>query len=202
MNRSARGGKPRAPGQVRIIGGDLRGSKLPVPVRDGLRPSSDRVRETLFNWLQPMLAGSRCLDLFAGSGALGFEAASRGAREVWMIEQDRELARSLAASAARLKVDGVRVLQADALQWLASRSDDLSQRFDLVFVDPPFAGDFWRPVLQHLDGWLSDSGWLYLESTRGSGIQPGSGWRQHRRGQTRDVDYALWQRQPGADASG
>ena len=119
MNRSGRGQKGGAQGQVRIIGGDLRGSKLPVPDREGLRPTSDRVRETLFNWLQPMLAGSRCLDLFAGSGALGFEAASRGAGEVVMIERDRELARSLSDSAKRLKTSNVRVLEADALRWLS-----------------------------------------------------------------------------------
>ena len=110
------------PGQVRIIGGRLRGSKLPVPSLPGLRPSSDRARETLFNWLQGEVAGARVLDLFAGSGALGFEAASRGAAEVWLVERDAGQARSLAGSASRLRADGVHVACADALRWPNSTS--------------------------------------------------------------------------------
>jgi len=160
MNRSARGGKPAAPGQVRIIGGDLRGSKLPVLDRDGLRPSSDRVRETLFNWLQPVLSGARCLDLFAGSGALGFEAASRGASEVVMIERDRELAGSLAFTAGRLKIDTVRVVETDALRWLQSPPADPAQRFDLVFLDPPFASNLWDGVIERIDCWLAYEAWM------------------------------------------
>ncbi|MEZ5439034.1 MAG: 16S rRNA (guanine(966)-N(2))-methyltransferase RsmD [Lysobacteraceae bacterium] len=202
MNRNSQRNNAAAPGQVRIIGGALRGSKLPVLVRDGLRPSSDRVRETLFNWLQPVVPGARCLDLFAGSGALGFEAASRGAREVVMIERDRGLARSLVSTAGRLKTDSVRVVEADALRWLQSPPADPAQRFDLAFLDPPFAADLWNAVVERLDGWLVDEAWLYLESARDGGAQPGAGWRLHRSGQTRDVEYSLWQRLSGSDASG
>ncbi|HPF73727.1 MAG: 16S rRNA (guanine(966)-N(2))-methyltransferase RsmD [Rhodanobacteraceae bacterium] len=194
MNRSGRGQKGGAQGQVRIIGGDLRGSKLPVPDREGLRPTSDRVRETLFNWLQPMLAGSRCLDLFAGSGALGFEAASRGAGEVVMIERDRELARSLSDSAKRLKTSNVRVLEADALRWLSEPPAAAEQRFDLVFLDPPFGADLWSGVLAKLDAWVKDDAWLYLEATPQASARPDGGWQLHRQGQTRDVAFSLWRR--------
>src|SRR6478735_1830339 len=107
------------PGQVRIIAGSLRGSKLPVPDHPGLRPTSDRVRETLFNWLQHDVGGVRVLDLYAGTGALGFEAASRGAAEVVMIERDAALAGQLRASAERLKCTAVRVETIDVLAWLS-----------------------------------------------------------------------------------
>lgn len=196
MNRGRRGGQRRVPGEVRIIGGDLRGSKLPVADRDGLRPSGDRLREALFNWLQSVIPGARCLDLFAGSGALGFEAASRGAAEVVMIERDRELARSLSATAQRLRAGNVRVHEADALRWLALPPDSAASRFDLVFLDPPFAAGLWAAALAALDGWLNDDAWLYLEAPRKADIGPASGWRLHRQGQTRDVDFSLWRREP------
>ena len=129
---AVRGGPPRA---VRLIGGQWKRSKLPVADRPGLRPSPDRVRETLFNWLGPDLSGWRCLDAFAGSGALGFEAASRGAAEVVLLERDVVLARSLVASRLRLKADMVRVEAADALAWMARCPPE---RFELVLLDPPF----------------------------------------------------------------
>src|SRR5687767_377329 len=113
------GAEPAGPGRVRIIAGRLRGSRIDVPDGAGLRPTSDRVRETLFNWLAAQLPGARCLDLFAGSGALGFEAASRGAATVEMIERDARIAAGLAATARRLAVDNVRVHAADAFDWLA-----------------------------------------------------------------------------------
>ena len=133
------------PGQVRIIGGTLRGSKLPVPDMPGLRPSGDRARETLFNWLQHEVAGKRVLDLFAGSGALGFEAASRGAAEVVLLERDGLLAQSLRDSARRLKADAVRVEYADAMTWLARAPEG---RFDLAFLDPPFQANLWAAAAQ------------------------------------------------------
>jgi 16S rRNA (guanine966-N2)-methyltransferase len=136
------------PGVVRIIGGRWRGSKLSVAEVAGLRPTADRVRETLFNWLQPKLAGARVLDLFAGTGALGLEAASRGAGTVVLIERDPALAASLRATAARLAADGPSVVEIvcnDALQWL-SRAPGI--QFDLVFVDPPFADALWQPALE------------------------------------------------------
>lgn len=196
MNRkSSKSAPARPPGVVRIIGGEWRGTKLAVPDRDGLRPTADRVRETLFNWLQPMLPGARVLDLFAGTGALGLEAVSRGAREAVLIERDPGLADELRRIAARLPGGSkVQVVCADAVAWLKTAPDD----FDLVFVDPPFAGDLWRDALAALDARCADDAWLYVESAHDSEARPGPDWRLHREGRTREVHYALHRRQPGA----
>ncbi len=179
-------------GVVRIIGGDWRGTRLPVADRDGLRPTADRVRETLFNWLQPMLPGARVLDLFAGTGALGLEAVSRGAREAVLVERDPQLADGLRQLAAKLPGgERVQVVCADALSWLRATSGS----FDLIFVDPPFAGDLWRPAFEAIESHLADEAWLYVESP--TPTQPGAAWRPHRAGQTRDVHYALYRRGSG-----
>ncbi len=192
---------PKPAGVVRIIGGDWRGTRLPVADRDGLRPTADRVRETLFNWLQPMLPGARVLDLFAGTGALGLEAVSRGAREAVLVERDPPLAEGLRQLAAKLPGgERVQVVCADALDWLRRTpggfgSDGAGHTgFDLVFVDPPFAGELWRPAFEALEGHVADEAWLYAESP--SPVQPGAVWRPHREGRTRDVHYALYRRGP------
>lgn len=190
-----RNGCAAAPGAVRIIGGRWRGSKLPVADVAGLRPTSDRVRESLFNWLQPMLAGAWVLDAFAGSGALGLEAASRGAAQVVLLENHPLLAANLREQVARLgrseSTAVVEIVQDDALRWLARPP---SARFDLVFLDPPFAGELWVPTLAALVPWLAPAAWLYLESPRGAAPAPGMGWLAHRQGQTRDVQFALYRR--------
>ena len=183
--------QPNAPGTIRIIGGHWRGTKLAVPDLDGLRPTADRVRETLFNWLQPMLPGARVLDLFAGSGALGLEAVSRGAREAVLVERDPRLADALRATAAKL--DGgerVRVVCADALRWL----QDAAGPFDLAFVDPPFAAGLWRTALDTLSLHMADDAWLYVEAPHAADASPGMRWGLHREGTTRDVRYALFRR--------
>ena len=192
MNRSAvKPASGRPTGAVRIIGGEWRGTRLPVLDRDGLRPSADRVRETLFNWLQPMLPGARVLDLFAGTGALGLEAVSRGAREAVLVERDPQLAESLRQLAAKLPGGGrVQVAYADALSWLQTASSG----FDLAFVDPPFAGDLWGPALAAVDGRLCENAWLYVESPVSRAIAPAPGWRPHREGKTREVRYAVYRR--------
>jgi 16S rRNA (guanine966-N2)-methyltransferase len=181
--------KPRPPGHVRIIAGRLRGSKLPVADRPGLRPTSDRVRETLFNWLQPVLPGARVLDLFAGTGALGFEAASRGAADVRLVERDPALAANLRAQAERLRVDTVRVHLADALAWLRAPA---SERFDIVFLDPPFDAGLWEPAAALLAPWLAPSAWIYVEAPAGRDPVLPAGWIPHRSGATRDVHYGLY----------
>jgi 16S rRNA (guanine966-N2)-methyltransferase len=193
-----RPGPPAAAGQVRVIAGRWRGSKLPVAGRDGLRPTSDRVRETLFNWLAPVLHGARCLDLFAGSGALGFEAGSRGAARVLMVERDPQLAASLQATAARLVADAVEVRCADALRVL---QDEGSERFDIVFVDPPFAAGLWPAVLERLPRRLADDAWIYLEAPLAAPPAVPAGWQLHREGQTREVRYALYRSRSSADAA-
>ena len=178
-------------GSVRIIGGRWRGSKLPVADLPGLRPSADRVRETLFNWLQSKLPGARCLDLFAGSGALGLEAASRGAAQVVLVEHERVLAAALRASVARLEgaAPSVGVIETDALRWLAQSP---STAFDIVFLDPPFAARLWDSIVASLPGWLAPGAWIYLESSIDAQPQVPAGWTLHREGRTREVRYALY----------
>lgn len=182
-----------APGVVRVIGGRLRGSKLPVANRPGLRPTADRVRETLFNWLQPQLPGARVLDLFAGTGALGFEAASRGAGRVVLVERDPGLAASLREQAARLKVENLQVESADALAWLAGAA---GQGFDLAFLDPPFDAGVWEAAAAALAPALAPDALVYVETPAAATPRLPPGWQLHREGHTRDVRYALW-RAPG-----
>ena len=174
---------------MRLIGGSLRRSRLPVPDRPGLRPTPDRVRQTLFDWLGQDLAGWRVLDAFAGSGALGFEAASRGAAAVTLLERDGRVAAGLRDSAARLRVPQVRVLAGDALAWMAAAPPGV---LDLVLLDPPFgAGLLDRAVLLALP-LLAPGGWLYVESDRPvpppAGVRP---WRALRAGA---VQAQLWRR--------
>jgi len=179
-------------GQVRIIGGKWRNTKLPVPLAPGLRPSSDRVRETLFNWLMPRLGGARVLDLFAGSGALGLEAVSRGAAQATLVERDAALARQLRESVARLGAQGqIEVVQGDALHWLGQRPSGLA---DIAFIDPPFADGLWEPVLAGLGPHLAADAWLYLESPAGQTLRLPPGWLLHREGGTREVRFALYRR--------
>lgn len=151
------------PREVRIIGGQWKRSKLPVADRPGLRPTPDRVRETLFNWLGADLGGWRCLDAFAGSGALGFEAASRGATEVLLLERDRTLAASLNQSRERLKATSLRIECADALGWMAACAP---QRFEIVFVDPPFDARLFEPALAAAARLAVPGGFVYLEADR------------------------------------
>lgn len=185
-------------GQVRIVGGRWRGTRLPVADAPGLRPTPDRVRETLFNWLQPALPGARVLDLFAGSGALGLEALSRGAREAWLVEYDPGQAESLRETVTRLHAgDEAHVVRADALAWLRA---PLQGQFDIVFMDPPFAAGLWSQALALLPPWLATDAWLYLETPVPSpAIQdftPGPGWLEHRHGSARETRYALYRRNP------
>src|SRR6478672_1898942 len=147
--------------QIRIIGGQWKRTKLDVPDRPGLRPTPDRVRETLFNWLGQDLAGWRCVDAFAGTGALGLEAASRGAGQVLLVEQDPELVATLRALKSRLSADGVEVRRANALSVL---KDLAGSAQDLVFLDPPFeAGIFDKAIAAAVPA-LRDGGFLYLEA--------------------------------------
>ena len=150
-------------GEVRIIGGSWRRSKLSVPDKPGLRPTPDRVRETLFNWLGQDLTGWQVFDAFAGSGALGFEAASRGAAMVRMVEIDPQLVAALRDTAARLGPDRVNVQRGDGVASLRAHANP---SLDLIFLDPPFASDGWVPALQAARPCLREHGWVYLESSR------------------------------------
>lgn len=184
--------RPGNGGNVRIVGGRWRGTKLQVLDRPGLRPTSDRVRETLFNWLMPMLPGARVLDLFAGTGALGLEALSRGAAQAVLVEHDRDAAATLRETVARLEGgQAAEIVQADALAWLHAQPEAC---FDLAFVDPPFDANLWGGVLPPLLPRLRADAWLYIEAPGTDDTPPPPGWRLHREGRTRDVRYSLYRR--------
>jgi len=182
------------PGFVRIVGGRFKRSKLPVPNVPGLRPTPDRVRETLFNWLGARLDGWRCLDAFAGSGALGLEAASRGAAEVVLIERERRVAEGLESIAKRLRADAVRVVRDDAIAWM-SRAEP--GRFDVVFLDPPFDAGLAEPALVAALPLVAGHGWIYVEGREEANAP--DGWIAHRRSRAGAVHVALLTREPSAD---
>jgi 16S rRNA (guanine966-N2)-methyltransferase len=190
------------PREVRIIGGLWKRSKLPVADAPGLRPTPDRVRETLFNWLGQDLAGWRVLDAFAGSGALGFEAGSRGAAEVLLLERDTALAARLRASAARLKATALRVQVAEAVGWMA-RAPQAS--FDLVLLDPPFDAGLHGPALAAAVPLVVPGGFVYVEAP--APTAPVVGLETHRAGRAGAVHFALLKRSvssahpPTGDAS-
>lgn len=164
------------PGEVRLIGGQWKRSKLPVADRPGLRPTPDRVRETLFNWLGQDLSGWRVLDAFAGSGALGFEAASRGAAEVLLLENDSTLVASLDKCRQRLNASQLRVQRADAMAWMATCTP---ARFELVLLDPPFDSRQGLAACTAAVRLLGDGGFIYLEGPQPL-AEPPPGLRQHR----------------------
>ena len=157
------GRKTIPPGEVRIIGGLYKRSKLQVADRPGLRPTPDRVRETLFNWLGQDLNGWRCADVFAGTGVLGFEAASRGAAEVWICEQDPVLVDKLQALKTRLKADTVKVERGDGVSLLRRLTPGSMQ---LVFLDPPFESTLYEPALKAAAQLLNPTGMVYLEAPK------------------------------------
>ena len=154
-----------APHEVRIIGGQWKRTKLAVPTREGLRPTPVRVRETLFNWLGQDLTGLRCVDAFAGTGALGLEAASRGASEVVLVEQEGDLVRGLSIITTKLKASGIRVERGDGVTALRQRN---GQGWDLVFLDPPFGEDgnpaLVQAALQAAAQAIHAEGEIYLEA--------------------------------------
>ncbi|MBV2134130.1 16S rRNA (guanine(966)-N(2))-methyltransferase RsmD [Pseudomonas sp. MAP12] len=182
-------------GQLRIIGGDWRSRRLSFPDAPGLRPTPDRVRETLFNWLAPYVEGARVLDPFAGSGALLLEALSRGASRGLALELNPSAVAALRGNLELLRAGNAEVRQADALQQLQSAA---AEPFDLVFLDPPFHQELLAPACQLLEarGWLTERAWIYTESENApSSLGLPGNWRLHREKHTGQVHYALWQRQ-------
>lgn len=175
-----------AAGRVRIIGGAWRSRIVSFPAARGLRPTPDRVRETLFNWLGQDLSGRRCLDLFAGSGALGFEALSRGAAEAVFVECSRAVTDALGENAARLGAGGCRVVAGDALHFLR---DPGAGRFDVVFVDPPYDSELVAAALARLPALLAPGAVVYVESDEP--IDPGPPWRVRRQARAGGVHYRL-----------
>jgi 16S rRNA (guanine966-N2)-methyltransferase len=179
-------------GQLRIIGGRWRGRRIELPARAGIRPTGDRVRETLFNWLDPILEGARCLDLFAGSGALGLEALSRGAGEIVFVERDSVAVAQLRDNLEKLDCDGASVVAADAMRFLRGAP----RPFDIVWLDPPF-GKFDLSLLCTLleRGWLADGARIYLELSRHDDLpELPAGWVVDRDKTAGQVRFALARR--------
>jgi 16S rRNA (guanine966-N2)-methyltransferase len=170
---------------VRIIGGDYRRRLIDFPDAEGLRPTPDRVRETLFNWLGQTLYGKRCLDLFAGSGALGFEAASRGAEQVVMVENNRKVYQALQENARKLGCANVALHHADGLEFV--RRD--SGRYDVIFLDPPFSAAYLPKLTPLLAERLAVDGVVYVES--GEPFVAGDSWLAVKNGRAGQVHYQL-----------
>ncbi len=175
----------RGIGQVRIIGGAYRRRLLAFPSRPGLRPTPDRVRETLFNWLGQTLYGRSCLDLFAGSGALGFEALSRGAERVVMVEKNPRVFRALQENIEKLGLSNISPYCQDGLEF-ASRD---AQQYDVIFLDPPFRSDYLPKLLEILPQRLSKNGMVYVESGTAIAVPPP--WQVIKSGKAGQVHYQL-----------
>lgn len=180
-----------ASNQVRVIGGSLRGRRLHFLPGPGLRPTPDRVRETLFNWLGAHLSGARCLDLFAGTGALGIEAMSRGAASLTAVERHRAAAGRLRENLALLDIANADVLQQDALRLLKTAP---AAPYDIVFADPPFAADLVSEVCRLLAAghWLTAEAWVYLEQDAKRSWPPlPAGWKPYREGHAGQSAFCL-----------
>lgn len=183
--------------QLRIIGGRWRGRQLSFANADGLRPTGDRIRETLFNWLAPDIHGARCLDLFAGSGALGLEALSRGAAEVTLIEQNKDAHRHISQHLEQLKgelqLQQASALKGNCIEWLLKQRQP-SQQFDVVFIDPPFAEKLWNDCIDSLiqAKALTKNAAIYVESPKDQQLIYPQSWQLHRSKNAGSVKYQLY----------
>lgn len=188
-----------ADNRVRIIGGQWRGRKLPFPSSEGLRPTGDRIRETLFNWLMTQLPGARVLDVFAGSGALGFEALSRGAAHCVMLEKTPLVYASLKQNAQTLQADNCELVNSCALSWIAQSA---AAAFDIVFIDPPFADANLKPthICEQLVArkLLADGAFVYVEQAKDSPLPLPTSFELHRSLNAGQVTCALWRYQQSA----
>lgn len=179
---------------MRIIGGSLRSRKLEFPDADGLRPTADRIRETLFNWLQDKVAGETCLDLFAGSGAIGFEAISRGAKEVVFIEKNAVVCDAIAENIRRMQIGNAEIVNGNALHWLGQKTNS-GRKFGLVFLDPPFGDDIIYQVCAKLAASriMKGGAKIYIESgTELDTTELPSGWIMGKNKRAGSVRYYLF----------
>jgi len=182
--------------QLRIIGGRWRGRKFTFPEAEGLRPTGDRIRETLFNWIAPELPQSRCLDLFAGSGALGLEALSRGAGHVEMWEKNKKasqmIEQHLKTIGSEMANQTASITAADSLTRLQQKNPGAP--YHLVFMDPPFAANMWQECIENLseNEWLAEGAHIYVESPKGFSVQIPSNWQALRSKQAGQVNFQLF----------
>jgi len=178
-----------AAGVVRIIGGQWRSRKLHFTSAEGLRPSSDRIRETVFNWLAPYVAGARCLDLFAGSGALGLEALSRGAAHCHFVEKDRATAQQIRQHLQTLACRDADVVTTSATQFLTGAE----RGWHIVFLDPPFNKDLLMPAIDALQDRLGEGALVYVETAKGEPVTVPSSWRVVKHKTAGQVEYRLYE---------
>lgn len=183
--------RPGNSNQLRIIGGQWRGRKLRFADGRGLRPTPDRVRETLFNWLMPYLPGARCLDLFTGSGALGLEALSRGAARVIMVDNNNKVISQMRDNLSLLNADNAELVQADGIKWLRQQE---AEAFDIVFLDPPYVDKLLPECIKLLEenNWLKQQAWIYIELPSNEDVpELPVNWQWHRNKQAGQVGYHL-----------
>lgn len=181
----------RQTNRLRIIGGQWRSRLLNFPDVEGLRPTTDRIRETVFNWLQPVIHGARCLDLFSGSGAMGLEALSRGADSVVMVDLNAKAAKQLRENVQILQAKNAEVIQADGLSYLQQAQGP----FDVIFLDPPFAKDLLQTALERIEArqLLAPNGWVYIECERQlQGLKIPARWQLHREREGGIVRFSLY----------
>ena len=184
--------KKAASGSIRIIAGKHRGRKLPVLMAEGLRPTTDRVKETVFNWLMPYIQDANCLDCFAGAGSLGFEAHSRGAAQVTLVELNKAAAKQLLANKQLLNADNIVVNSTDVLSFLKTQAP---QSFDLVFIDPPFRQNLVTQTCELLNnGWLAEQALIYVEMEAEGNQQLPSNWQLLKEKVAGQVAYRLYQK--------
>ena len=178
---------------LRIIGGQWRGRKLAIPEVEGLRPTGDRIRETLFNWLQGDLVDAHCLDLYTGSGALGFEALSRGAAQVTLLEKNPRAAAQLRKHSTSLSAQHAEIIETDTLNWLANCPLEMNS-IDIVFIDPPFQEDLWAQTIEALvaSKILKDNSLIYIESDKHTDFQTPSHWQCYRDKKAGAIRYQLF----------
>lgn len=179
-------------GELRIIGGDWRSRRLTFPAVGGVRPTPSRVRETLFNWLMAVLPGARCLDLFAGSGVLGLESLSRGARETQFVDHTRALCDALEANLGLLKSDGGKVICQDVTTFLSHPAET---PFDILLMDPPFRQDWLTRILPLIagNGWVTQGSWVYIEhESELASVAVPENWSLHREKIAGQVCYRLY----------
>ncbi|MED5420545.1 MAG: 16S rRNA (guanine(966)-N(2))-methyltransferase RsmD [Pseudomonadota bacterium] len=192
MSGKKRGNRGSPSGRLRIVAGKWRSRLLPVADVPGLRPTAERIRETLFNWIAPTIEGTRCLDLFAGTGALGLEALSRGALFLDLVEVSPVAVSQLRENAMQLAAENVKIHQTDAFAFLETRRS--GQQFDIVFLDPPFSDGRYQDLCKLLDecGWLSLGAFVYIEQDREqfSPVLP-HGWETVREKTAGNVRYSL-----------
>ena len=184
--------KKAASGNIRIIAGKHRGRKLPVLMSEGLRPTTDRVKETVFNWLMPYIHEASCLDCFAGAGSLGFEALSRGAVQVHLIELNKAAAKQLNANKQLLKADNMLISNSNVLDFLKAQA---TQRFEIVFIDPPFRQDLVTQTCNLLEnGWLAEQALIYVEMESDGRQKLPNNWQLLKEKIAGQVAYRLYER--------